>query len=431
MARAYLAAEDDDDRTELAEKLAEYKGEIEPLLKQLAAKTYEPVEPGYIPQENFSLSELRKKHKKDLLYFTVPKSYRPDRAAGLVVFMHGGGNSSSRRTPRYFMNFPDEDDEESSQMGDLFDTAGLVAVGPSAPWDKESSYRWCLPEADEYLADVILECKHRFNIDSHRVFLLGHSMGGFGAYHHIQRQSDRFAGVIANAGSWSLGHWPVIRGTKLCIVQGVHDAEKDVRWHYTDIAYARWTDKLLAREKHDYVYFEHDGEHSMHSGKEHIAKFLKSAEGLRRDPYYPHVALASPAGFMRSYCYPVEHNRWLTLDKATSGKIEYDELLCDDDEEFDDWKLEYQRSKRNGSSIDAVNCGDNTIAVTTRNVSRFTIWLHPKMVDMTKPVTMLVNGEKRASRKVESSLVTALDSFNRRGDWGMIYTAKMEVDVKK
>ena len=30
----------------------------------------------------------------DLLYFIVPKTYRPEQAAGLVVFMHGSGKGS-------------------------------------------------------------------------------------------------------------------------------------------------------------------------------------------------------------------------------------------------------------------------------------------------------------------------------------------------
>ena len=92
---------------------------------------------------------------------------------------------------------------------------------------------------------------------------------------------------------------------------------------------------------------------------------------------------------------------------------------------------EYRRSRRDGSSIDAVNRGDNTFEVTTRNVARFSIWLHPKMVDMKKRVTVLVNGEKRFNGKVQSSLVTALDSYKRRGDWGLIYTAKVDLNVNE
>ncbi|HEY2253508.1 MAG TPA: alpha/beta fold hydrolase, partial [Planctomycetaceae bacterium] len=429
-AREYLATDDDDEREELAAKLARFDGDLEPVIRDLSARSFKPVKAGYLPEQHFSVPALLEKHPQDLLYFTVPRDYRPDRSTGLIVFMHGGGNTSSRRAPRYSMNFP-EGDVNDDQLGDLFDATGMVAVGPSAPWDEESSYRWCLPEADEYLADVIRECKSRFNIDSERVFLIGHSMGGFGAYHHIQRQPDRFAAIVVNAGSWSLAHLPAFRGTRLCIIQGVHDAVKNERWHYTDIAYARWTDKLLAREKHDYVYFEHDGEHGKGAGKPYIAKFLKSAETLRRDPYFPRVVLASPAGFKRWYSFPVKHNRWLTLDEAVDGKLEYDELIDNAADEFDDWRLEHRKSRRKGASIDAVNRHDNTIVVTTRNVAKFTVWLHPKMVDVHKPVTVVVDGKPRVTTKVKLSLMTALESYERRGDWGLIYPMKIEVEVRR
>src|SRR4029077_15010635 len=194
-----------------------------------------------------------------------------------------------------------------SQLGDLFAATGMIAVGPSEPWNEDSAYRWCLEESDEYLIDVIRECQTRFNIDPDRVFLIGHSMGGFGAYHHIQRQPDRFAAVLANAGSWSLAYWPVIRGTTLCIVHGVQDAREGVRPHYTDIQYARWTDRILNRKQLEHVFLEHDGKHSVSYSRKKIAKFFASARSMRRDPYQPHVVLASPVGFRESFFFPVKH----------------------------------------------------------------------------------------------------------------------------
>ncbi len=430
ISRTYLASDDDDERQMLAAKLAGYEGQIEPVLQKLSSRRFEPVEAGYLPEEHFSVPELLKKHADDLLYFTIPMSYRPDRAAGLIVFMHGGGNKSSRKAPRWFMNFPEDGDGESSQLGDLFDETGMIAVGPSAPWNEDSSYRWCLRESDDYLADVILECKSRFNIDPDRVFLIGHSMGGFGAYHHMQRQPDRFAAVVVNAGSWSLAHWPVIRGTPLCIVQGVRDAVRGQRWHYTDVEYARFTDKLLAGQQLDCVYFEHEGEHSVSSGKRYLAEYLKSAAKLRRDPYARHVVLASPLGFDEDYCFPVKHNRWLTLDESADGELEYDELVTNGADDFDDWRLRHRKGMSKGASIDAVNRGDNIIEVNTHNVARLTVWLHPQMVDVTKPVTISVNGKKLFNGKVRPSLVTALESYDRRHDWGLIYPIKVELVEK-
>ena len=428
VAREYLGSGDDTERRRLAAQLDEYEGDLQPLLRKLSTHSCEPVEAGYHPEEHFSVPSLLTKHPDDLLYFIVPEGYRPDKSAGLIVFLHGGGRTSSRRAPRYFMNFLDEEEgSDSSQLGDLFAATGMIAVGPSAPWNEDSAYRWCLQESDEYLADVIRECQTRFNIDSDRVFLIGHSMGGFGAYHHIQRQPDRFAGVVANAGSWSLAYWPVIRGTPLCIVHGVRDAIRDERWHYTDIEYARWTDKLLSRQKMDYVYFEHEGEHGISDGKEYVARYFNSAQKQRRDACSPHVVLASPVGFDEDYCFPVKHNRWLTLDQAVDGNLEYDALVTNGEEDFDDWRLKHRKQKLEGASIDAVNRGDNTIVVTTRNVARFAVWLHPRMIDVTKPVRVVVDGKVRFAAKVKPTLATALESYERRGDWGLIYPIKIEL----
>jgi predicted esterase len=427
VSREFLACDDADERQVLLDKLADYDGDYQSVLRELQGAKFEAVPAGYLPEEHFTIPDLLERHPEDLLYFTVPKSYRPDRATGLIVFMHGGGRRTSRYAPRYFMDFSENaDEEENSQLGDVFGATGMIAVGPSAPWDEDSAYRWCLEKSDEYLADVIRECQSRFHIDPHRVVLVGHSMGGFGAYHHILRQPDRFTAVLVNAGSWSLAWWPSIGGTHLGIVHGEHDAVRGQRWHYTDIEYARWTDKLLDQKRLDHVYYEHDGEHGIYPSRELMAKYLKTAAKLRRDPYARQVALASPAGFDDSYRFPVKHNRWLTLDEATDGTIEYDELATNGADDFDEWRLRHRTTELDGASIEALNRGDNTFEVTTRNVARFTVWLHPRMIDVRKPVTVIVNREPQFSGVVTPSLATALESYVRRRDWGLIYPMKLE-----
>src|SRR5262249_34090025 len=95
---------------------------------------------------------------------------------------------------------------------------------------------------------------------------------------------------------------------------------------------------------------------------------------------------------------------------------------------FKAWRLRHRKTRWEGSAIDALNRGDNTIVVATQNVARFTVWLHPRMVDLEKPVTIVVNGQTRFQKMVTPSLVTALESYERRGDGGMIYPAKIEIE---
>jgi pimeloyl-ACP methyl ester carboxylesterase len=281
------------------------------------------------------------------------------------------------------------------------------------------------------VADVIAECKQRFNIDADRVFLIGHSMGGFGVFHHMQRQPDRFATMIAVAGSWRYAYLPAVRGTKLCVIQAINDAQPNERPHFTDIEYGRQTKRLLTEKQIDHVYFEHDGKHEIRFSRDDIAKYLASAKDLRRDAFPRQIALASPVGFKPENIHPMRHNRWLTLDEATDGDIEIDELVSNGSKDFDEWRLTHRTFKRPGASIEAVNRGDNTINVTTQNVKRFTVWLHPKMIDVAKPVTVMVNGKQRFAAKVTSSLATALESYQRRGDWGLIYPIKIELANKE
>ena len=104
----------------------------------------------------------------------------------------------------------------------------------------------------------------------------------------------------------------------------------------------------------------------------------------------------------------------------------FDELESDG-ADFDEWKLVHSRPRRRGATIDAVNRGDNRIDATTQNVARFTVWLHPEMVDISKPVTIAVDGKVRFARRVKPSLATAMESYERRHDWGMIYPIKVEL----
>jgi len=432
LCREYLASESRTERQSLLARLNDYEHEIDLVLQSLSQQTYQPVKPGYHGDEHFASADLRNKHPEDLLHFLVPKDYQVDRPTGLIVFLHGGGATTSRRAPQATLRFPDRDTPRySSRSGDVLAATGMVTVGPSAPWHPESYHRWCLRDSDEYLADVIMECKRRFNIDPDRVFLLGHSMGGFGAYHHALRQPDRFAAIVVSSGSWSLACWPVVRGTPLCIVQGLHDAVPGIRWHYTDVEYGRWTDKILSRENLEHVYLEQNQHHGIGYNLDKIAQFLDSARNLRRDAFYPHVTLASPEGFKDYCCFPVSHNRWLTLNEATQGELAYDELISHSGGDFDSWRLEHRRSKHRGAMIDAVNHGDNRITVTTQNVVRFSLWLHPRMVRISKPVVVRVDGKVRLNDRVKPSLATALESYERRRDWGMIYPIKIELDTRR
>jgi len=418
--------------TSRAKQLAQYNDydrQIAPVIRALSMRSYQPVKSGFYKEVAFAADGLREKHADELLGLIVPEGYDPSRPTGLIVFLHGGGSTSSADSAWYRL------DPEQHSSHQMLTGTRMITVAPTALGKHESAYRWCLPRSgrtqpntDEYLADVIAECKARFNIDSQRVFLLGHSMGGFGAFHHAQRQPDRFAAIIVSAGAWDCGYWPVIRGTPLWIVHSSRDAERGR--HYTDFAFAAWTHTLLQRDHLDHRLEVHNGFHDISYGCEILTEFFQSAKDVRRDPYYPHITLASPVGWSWTYRRRVRHNRWLTLDDTTDGELTYDELVPHgSNSELQGWSLEHRRTTSYGSMIDAVNRGDNRFDIRTEHVAQFTVWLHPQMIDITQPVTIVLNGEVAFEGKVTPSLTTALESYERRGDWGLIYPMKIQLKV--
>ncbi len=433
--KKYLQSDDAGERKLLAGKLASHDDRWRSVLAALRPPTKLDGKPGYYREEHFSDAELRKKHPDDLIYYIVPKSYRPERATGLVIFMHGGGKGSPRNSPARYMQ---PEDPSEAYIGDIFEQTGLIGVAPSAPWNPNNHSRWTLPETDDYIADVITESATRFHIDPDRVILWGHSMGGFGGFQQVQRQPDRFAAVIASAGSWSLANWPVIRGTTFCIVHGTRDAEPGVRDRHTDIQFARQAHQLLSGLQIHHVYKEHPGPHPVVHAKKPVLEFLQNHSELKRERFPPQVAVASPVGFRANAAYKKSHSHWLSLDEAfEDSELEYDTLDIPgrgykNDSPVDDWNgwmLTHQREKRPGAMVEAVNLGNNRFDIRTTGVAQFTLWLHPNMVNFNEPIHVTINGEPRTQQRLKPSLAILLDSFARRKDWNLTYPARWTIRV--
>lgn len=310
LAEQYLQSGDADEQELLSSKLATFDSNWQSVLTTLQFRPQRNTRPGYYGEEHFSDAGLRKKHPDDLLYFIVPRNYRPERATGLVVLMHGEGKGSPRTSPVRYMR-PENPTE--AYIGDVFERTGMIGVAPSAPWNPNDHSRWTLSDTDDCIADVIAECAMRFHVDPDRVFLWGHSMGGFGGFHQVQRQPDRFAAVIASAGSWTLAQWPVIRGTTFCIVYGTKDAERGIRDRHTDIQFARQAHLMLTELNIPHVYKEHAGPHPVAHAKAPVLEFLQEHAELKRDPFPRQVAVASPVGFRANKCFPKTHSYWLPV----------------------------------------------------------------------------------------------------------------------
>jgi len=128
-----------------------------------------------------------------------PAGYDPQRPAPLVLLLHGYGSSGALQK-LYFGLEP------------LADSARFLLAYPDGSEDKQGSLYWNATDAccdiygskvDDvaYLRAVLADMKRRYKVDPARVFVVGHSNGGFMAYRLACELSDEIAGIVSLAGA--------------------------------------------------------------------------------------------------------------------------------------------------------------------------------------------------------------------------------------
>lgn len=129
----------------------------------------------------------------------VPAGYRPDRPAPLLLLLHGyTADGASQEV--YF------------QAGALAAQHGFLYVAPDGRKNRAGERFWSATDAccdldhaggDDvaYLRSVLREARARYSVDPERVFVLGHSNGGFMAYRLACEAAGEVSAVVSLAGA--------------------------------------------------------------------------------------------------------------------------------------------------------------------------------------------------------------------------------------
>src|SRR6185295_15500372 len=130
---------------------------------------------------------------------------------GLVVGLHGGGQGGKDPTlvtgnGQEAMNF----------YMDVADERGVVVVCPSAlaaPWSDKKN--------EPFLDAVVEEMKLLYNVDESRIWLTGHSMGGWGSWYWGPQRANVWAAFAPCAGGG--GSAASAKGLPVYIYHGTDD----------------------------------------------------------------------------------------------------------------------------------------------------------------------------------------------------------------
>jgi pimeloyl-ACP methyl ester carboxylesterase len=186
-ARAYLAAEDAA-AAEEAWSGCVRAGEKRPHFWLERARRSQQVPRGR--RDKVKLSYESEKTPGATYCVVVPKSYDPLVPTPLVVALHGGGRGGKDDT---VVSGSGEDAMPFYQ--DLAETWGWIVVAPSAVVAE-----WGQPQNDQYVQSLLGEMKALFNVDLTRVYVTGHSMGGFGAWYFAIKRPELWTAASPCAG---------------------------------------------------------------------------------------------------------------------------------------------------------------------------------------------------------------------------------------
>ena len=335
----------------------------------------------------------------------VPADYDPAKRYRLIVSLHGQNGTGDG----FIRNW----------LGDVQRAGDTFLLCPSA--GRGGWGRSLLGHA--YILTSLRDVLATYQVDPDLVFLDGASMGGNGSFEFACQYPDLFAGAAPRAGGPMFRYLPAVPGTKerQVTTEGIENlVATPVYWvigakdHEVPYAWVKVAKAQLDALKFDFTYKEFpDGGHEWFPQEN--AAVLAWMGTKRRDPYAPRVWLwTQDRTFSRRFWVEVTEFKGKELLKRgymdTSNKTIEDRTLFTDPITV---RAELVRER-------------NEIKISAAGARELRIYLHEKMLDLSKPVAVTVNNS-RSTYDAKPSLETLLESARR--DRGLLYSASIKVRV--
>ena len=308
------------------------------------------------------------------IYGTEPADGR-----SLYISMHGGGAAPAATN-----------DEQWENQKTLYEPPEGVYVAPRAAVDDWNM--WFRPFLDTLFPVIIRTAMVRHNVNPDKVYLMGYSAGGDGAYRMAPRLADRWAATAMMAGTRGEASPLNLRNVGFTMWMGELDNAFDRNTRVRE--FNRLLDSLHADDPAGYP-------HSLNivPGRGH---WMENADTLavdwmrqyRRNPYPDRVVWRQEESARSRHLY------WLSIPAAaTSPGI---------------------------TSI--VSRQGNTFTIERNDQPTLYIDLNDSMVDLDRPIVVVRDDRPLFNEKTPRRAGFILSSIEDRGDPDYIFSARIEVD---
>ena len=335
----------------------------------------------------------------------VPDDYDPATKWMLRVQLHGGVGRPSPNVQQPGRQPGRANNRIAGEKQIYLHPSGWAAA---QWWDEE--------QVDNILRSVDT-LKRKYNIDESLIYLTGISDGGTGAYYIALKEPNLWSSYLPLNGSLAVlrnpengadgeMHGNNLINAPLYVVNGENDPlypVAQVEPHMT------WLKKMGV----DLVFRPQPGAvHNTAWWPTERAPFEKFVHEHPRQPHPP--ALSWETERVDRF----NRNRWLLIN----------ELRADASRDTELTDLGFFRHTRRSGRVDIRRNG-NRFEATVRDVRAFTLLLSPDAVDLSKAVTVTVNGRPSFSGIVKPDEATLLKWASRDNDRTMLYAAELNIIV--
>ncbi|MCP9456037.1 MAG: hypothetical protein NNA18_08035 [Nitrospira sp.] len=329
------------------------------------------------PTGTFSDLQVVVRGRPYSLALAVPSSYEPTKSMGLVVCLHGAGFDGAAYLERW-----------QARLGDAY-----ILACPTYP-----SGAWFTKRAEDLVLAVVSDLRRKYHIDPNRIFLTGMSNGGIGTWLIGMHHAHLFAGLAPMAGGLAGVLLPFLENLRNTPVYIIHGAKDQVM----PVELSRSIVRELEALKYPYVYREHDREHPLAGGhyfpREELPDLVTWLNGQRRNSLPSRLTVVRDASHLQAFS-------WVRLEVTDHIAAFSDDLVDKTDDRI---------RRREYATLDATVAAINRIEVWTKRVRQYSLFLNDRLVDLSKPVTVVTNGRVSFQGMVIPSLTTLLKQARLR-----------------
>ena len=352
-------------------------------------RDYAPQPIGTIPDEQIDV-QGRAYH----LALSVPLTYQSAKGYGLVVCLHGAGFTGEAYLERWQVRLGED----------------YILACPTAPMGA-----WFTRGAEELVLATIRSMQRRYHIDPDRIFLTGMSNGGIGAWVIGMHDAPLFAGIAPMASGLDNVLMPFLANLRSTPIYIIHGAKDQVM----PVELSRTITKELTRLGYPYVYREHDREHPMAGGhyfpREELPELVTWLNAQRRNPLPTSVTVVREASHFQPF-------GWVRIDATDAIAAFSEDLVSKRDDLI--MRREYAR-------LDASIVAPNRIEVQADRVQRYSLFLNDQLIDSSKPLIVLTNGQVSFDGLVTPSLEILLRQARLRQDSRQLFPIHLSIQVRK